>query len=142
MRSHRALTLIEVLASTVLLTMLAATCMPLLQRAMRTLEEDPASLAAPIIDLEQLADEFLADLGRQAVDPTQTAELSWSAHPELAPVQVQLLVGGDESSGNDDARLRGRWLKVSCAACSVLRWIPEPAQEQGQPASDSGESSP
>ena len=105
------MTLIEVLASTVLLTMLAATCVPLLQGAMRTLKENTATSAAAITDLEQFADEFLADLGEQgsSLEPTETAQVIRSAHSDLGPVQVQLLLPDDCAQGRlmGQRKLRG-----------------------------------
>ena len=128
MREGRGLTLVEVLAATVLLAILAATCMPLLQRAMRALEtiKQPFEL----LELAQFADSLLADPSAFGVEaPSQLAELqlSWPEQPDRSLITVRRLSASDPESDH-------AWLTFSCGGRAVYRWVPlEPEPEERVP---------
>lgn len=118
MRIRRALTLVEVLAATVLLAMLAAACMPLLQRAMRGLDEPEAPFNP--VELAQLADSFLADPSAFGVEsPSEQDELHfpWPEHPQRPPVTVRRLTA-------QDAEADHTWLAFSSGKTFIFRWVP------------------
>ena len=118
MRPRRALTLVEVLAATVLLAMLAAVCMPLLQGAMRALDE-PETPFNPA-ELSQLADSFLADASAfSAKSPSEQDELHfpWPEHPQRPLVTVRRLTA-------QDAEADHTWLAFSSSDTVIFRWVP------------------
>ncbi len=118
MRIRRALTLVEVLAATVLLAMLAATCMPLLQRAMRALDEPEAPFNP--LELSQLADSFLADPSAFGVEsPCDQDELHfpWPEHPQRPPVTVRCLTA-------QATEVDHTWLAFSSGNTFIFRWVP------------------
>ena len=118
MRPRRALTLVEVLAATVLLAMLAAACMPLLQRAMRGLDEPDAPFNP--LELSQLAASLLADASAFSVEsPYQQDELQlpWPEHPQRPPVTVRRLMAQDVESDH-------AWLAFSSGKTFIFRWVP------------------
>lgn len=119
MRPRRALTLVEVLAATVLLAMLAAACMPLLQRAMRGMGAPPEAPFNPV-ELAQLADSFLADpsaFGVESPSEQDELQLPWPEHPQRPPVTVRRLTA-------QDAEADHTWLAFSCASWAIHRWVP------------------
>ncbi|MCH8166197.1 MAG: type II secretion system protein [Planctomycetes bacterium] len=121
MRARRALTLVEVLAATVLLAMLAATCMPLLQRAMRALDEpSPPDAPFELVELSQLADSFLADASAFGVEsPSEQDELQlpWPEHTQRPPVIVRRLTAQDADADHT-------WLAFSSGKTFIFRWVP------------------
>ncbi len=121
MRPRRALTLVEVVAATVLLAMLAAACMGLLQRAMRGLDEpSPPDAPFELFELSQLADSFLADASAFGVEsPSEHDELQlpWPEHPQRPPVTVHHLTAQDADADH-------LWLAFSSGKTFIFRWIP------------------
>ena len=121
MRIRRALTLVEVLAATVLLAMLAAACMPLLQRAMRALRAPPPPDAPfELFELSQLADSFLADASAFGVEsPSEQDELQlpWPEHPQRPPVIVRRLTA-------QATEVDHTWLAFSSGKTFIFRWVP------------------
>ena len=118
MRLRRALTLVEVLAATVLLAMLAAACMPLLQRAMRGLDEPDAPFNP--LELSQLADSFLGDPSAFSVEsPSEqdALQLPWPEHPEHPLVIVRRLTARDADADHT-------WLAFSSGKTFIFRWVP------------------
>lgn len=121
MRLRRAMTLVEVLAATVLLAMLAAACMPLLQRAMRALDE-PSPPDAPfgLLELSQLADSFLADasaFGVESLSEQDELQLPWPEHPQRPVVTVRRLTAQDAEADHS-------WLAFSSGKTCIFRWVP------------------
>ena len=118
MRERRGQTLIEVLAATVLLAILAATCMPLLQRAMRALQTTKPPFE--LLELAQFADSLVADPSAFGVEaPSQLAELQlpWPEHHDRPLITVRRLSTSDPESDH-------AWLTFSCGGGAVYRWVP------------------
>ena len=111
------LTLVEVLASTVLLTLLAATCVPLLRQAMRALHETepPVKLS----ELVQFAEGFSAGLAGfepESLSEQDYLELPWPEEPDRPAITVRRLIADDEDAGHT-------WLTFTCDRWTVSRWI-------------------
>lgn len=119
MRIRRALTLVEVLAATVLLAMLAAACMPLLQRAMRGLGAPPEA-PFELFELSQLADSFIADafnFGVESSSEQDELHFPWPEHPQRPQVTVRRLTA-------QDAEADHTWLAFSSSKTFIFRWVP------------------
>lgn len=118
MMRRRGLTLLEVLASTVLLTLLASACLPLLRQAMSDLRQTDEPFA--LVELTQLAELFLADPSAFGVEslPSEPHELHlpWPEQPDRSPVTVRRLSA--DSSQHDHA-----WVSFSCEGQRVFRWL-------------------
>ena len=133
MTARRGLTLVEVLASTVLLTLIAATCVPVLRQAMDAAREPTRSI--DLVDLAELADQLAGD--PDALGPLGAEgqlELPWPDQPDHPAVLISRL----ESAGGDE--VDHAWLTFNCDGWSVTRWIviesdaaPEDADQQGSP---------
>ena len=119
MRSHRGLTLIEVLTATVLMAILVGTCVPILRQASRAMYLPVRPFE--IRELATLADQFVADpatFGLEEALPEQPFELNWpETVPDRPPVLVSRLHGEDAEDGHE-------WLVFSCAHVTVVRWLP------------------
>jgi prepilin-type N-terminal cleavage/methylation domain-containing protein len=133
MNVSRGLTLLEVLASVVLLTMLAAACLPLLQKATRTIAETQAQSSSEFLVIAEFADKLLkepATFGVSDLAEIETLSLSWPDHPELEQITIEKFTAPMEQSGSElKEQLRGAWLKIECNGEVVYRWIPLPAQD-------------
>lgn len=118
MKRSRAFTLIEALAATALLAVVAVACMPVLQSAAR-IAKDPAAAVDPGA-LAALAD-------RIAAEPEQFG----LAEPAK---QVSVLWPEDLGSGTEpasavlyiDAEAGDRWVVAACSTRTALRWLPPP----------------
>lgn len=120
MNSRRGLTLIEVLAATVLLSMLAASCIPLLRLAMTDLRHQDESF--DLIELSLFVDEMLAEPSEFNLDSAMFAETSehtinWPKSTTGTSVIMRRLV-------SDNPKANHAWLSFSCNGKSVFRWIP------------------
>lgn len=120
MNNRRGLTLIEVLAATVLLSMIAASCVPLLRLAMNDLrhQDEPFDL----IELSLFVDEVLAEPTEFNLDPetfteSSDCQIDWPDSSDGNSVTMSRLI-------NDDSTANHAWLKFSCNNQSVFRWIP------------------
>lgn len=127
MMRHRGLTLLEVLASTVLLTMLAWACVPLLRQAMNDLRQPDEPFA--LVELTQLAELFLADPAAFGVEslPSQVDELHlpWPEQSDRTPVIVHRL--STDAGPHDHA-----WVSFTSGEQRIFRWITiEDEQEFG-----------
>ncbi len=115
---RRGLTLLEVLASTVLLTMLASACLPLLRQAMSDLR--PTDEPFALVELTQLAELFLADPSAFGVEslPLQLDELHlpWPEQPDRSPITVR------RWSADAPPPDHG-WLSFSCEGQRIFRWL-------------------
>ncbi len=118
MMRHRGLTLLEVLASTVLLTMLAWACVPLLRKAMNDLRQPDEQFA--LVELTQLAERFLVDPAAFGVEspPSERDELhlSWPEQSDRSPVIVRRLSA--QAGPHDHA-----WLSFTGEGQRIFRWI-------------------
>ncbi|MEE9128652.1 MAG: prepilin-type N-terminal cleavage/methylation domain-containing protein [Phycisphaerales bacterium] len=128
MMRRRGLTLLEVLASTVLLTMLASACLSLLRQAMSDLRQMDEPFA--LVELTQLAELFLADPSAFGVEslPSQSDELHlpWPERPGRSPVTVRRL--STDTSPHDHA-----WLSFSCEGQRIFRWLAVEAERESEP---------
>lgn len=123
MSARRGLTLVEVLAATVLLTVLAGACVPLMERAMRALD-DPA---APIdrFELAVLADQFMdepAAFGMERPPQDETIFLTWPEQLDRPPVTVRRLRASDTDVDH-------AWIEFACGEAAVWRWIADEPQK-------------
>ena len=124
MRRHHGLTLVEVLAATVLLAILAAACVLLLQRAMRALQ--PPDPGFEFLELAQLADLFIADpstLGGEALPQEGEHQALWPEHPDRPLITVHRLTANDPEA-------EYAWLVVSSGQWAVHRWVPNDREEE------------
>lgn len=146
MTNHRALTLIEVLASIVLLTILAGSCVPLLQRAMRTLgEQQPRSVS--MVELGLLANKLMQEPATFSIDDLSKLDslsLPCPEHPDRDPVEVKLLTAAESVDVKpSEERIPGIWLRLACDGQVIYRWLPAPPEEdQGASEPSSKESRP
>ncbi len=128
MMCRRGLTLLEVLASTVLLTMLAGACVPLLRKAMNDLRRPDEPFA--LVELTQLAELFLIDPPAFGVEslPSQLDELHlpWPERPGRSPVTVRRL--STDAPPHDHA-----WLSFSCEGQRIFRWLAVEAEGETEP---------
>lgn len=116
--TRRGLTLVEVLAATVLLAAMAAACMPLMQRAMRDLEGTPPQF--DLHELSEVADALVATPGVFGVEDLTGVEQAQVAWPEDAGrpiIAITRLPAGEEKPDH-------AWLSVTCGGWQVYRWIP------------------
>ena len=131
MTRRRGLTLLEVLASTVLLTMLASACLPLLRQAMRDLR--PTDEPFALVELTQLAERFLADPSAFGVEslPSQLDELHlpWPERPDRSPVTVRRLTADAPPPPPHDHA----WLSFSCEGQRIFRWLAVEAEPDSEP---------
>lgn len=131
MTRHRGLTLLEVLASTVLLTLLATACLPLLRQAMSDLR--PTDEPFALVELTQLAELFLADppaFGFESL-PSQLDELHlpWPERPGRSPVTVHRWIADTPPPPPHDHA----WLSFSCEGQTIFRWLAAEAEPESEP---------
>lgn len=126
MTSCRALTLIEVLVSIVILSMLAGTCVPLMRDSMRSLR-DPSITKGDIGELAAFADEVMArptGFGVATWREVTELTLAWPQHPDRSPVSVS--VGRAAGIEIDHG-----WVVFTCDGLTVSRWAHiEPEQAE------------
>ncbi len=122
---RRGLTLIEVLAATVLLSLIAATCLPLMQKATR----DLAALHAPptwdITDLQDLMEEVTEEPLAFGLEdwPPVAANIAWPEGGSRPPVDVRRI---HEVSGHV-------WLEAVCDDHSIFVWVVLPEEPEEAP---------
>ncbi len=142
MRGRRGLTLLEVLASAVLLAVLAAACVPLLAAAMRDLEDE-----RPPFEYGELV-EFVDSLVAQGADvgpghassasegAAHSQEQAWFAGTAEAETEVPWPAEQADRPPVRVRRLRAEpdarhgWLVFSAGAWTVCRWV-EIRDEEG-----------
>ena len=123
MRYGRGLTLIEVLASTALLAMMAAACVPLLRQSMRAAREPEHPIE--LLELAQIASGFLADPSALKLGQERgSREMPWPDHPERPPIAFERLTSEDVGANH-------AWVTFTCAGLTVSRWVPveQPGEE-------------
>ncbi len=120
MTERRGMTLLEVLAATVLLAVLAGACVPILRHAARALNTAPASF--DLRELAVLADAFVegpSEFGVARDSIPSEFELNWPESPERDPVTVRI-VTPDAPNAED------LWLTFATHEWFVLRWMKRP----------------
>ncbi|MCH8314449.1 MAG: type II secretion system protein [Planctomycetes bacterium] len=128
---RRGLTLLEVLASTVLLTMLASACLPLLRQAMSDLRQTDEPFA--LVELTQLAELFLADPSAFGVEslPLESDELHlpWPERPGRSPVTVRRWRADTPPPPPHDHA----WVSFSCEGQRIFRWLAVETERESEP---------
>ncbi|MCH8825290.1 MAG: prepilin-type N-terminal cleavage/methylation domain-containing protein [Planctomycetes bacterium] len=120
MNRIRGLTLIEVLAATVLLSMLAASCIPLLRLAMTDLRHQDESF--DLIELSLFVDEVLSkptdfNLDLEMIAQSSQHTINWPDSATGASIIMRRLV-------SDNPKVDHAWLCFTSNGQSVFRWIP------------------
>ena len=122
------LTLVEVLASTVLLALMASVCVPLLQGSIRALR--PATTSVPVVELAALADAFVlapGSFGDETLDlgTLEMMSLGWPDDPDRPEITVTRLAPAesDVEDDEDPTRLEYVWLAFTCADVTLWRWV-------------------
>ncbi len=115
---RRGLTLIEVLAATVLLSLIAATCLPLMQKAARDLAAAPTSPTWDIIELQDYLDEVADDPTGFGIEvwPPDAATINW---PDGAMRSAVELRRAHETATHV-------WLEASCDGQRIFVWAALP----------------
>jgi len=136
--TRRAMTLVEALAATVLLAVLAGACLPLMQQAMRSLREADAA-GFDVRDLSLMADAFVAEpeaFTTVPFDDMTEIEVAWPDTADRDPVRVERLVRVDApatDTPDDDDDDDHAWLVFSCGPFTVCRWVPIEGASEGEP---------
>lgn len=140
MTAPRGLTLLETLAATVILSLIAVACIPMLQDARASLEQ-PSAPACDLIELALLADAVMADPKAHGLDAWPNFEgavLQWpeetvQREPQLAlrPVQVTVLTPSIDDPGQHERR--HQWVSFMCDGVGVLRWTAVAEAQEVQP---------
>jgi hypothetical protein len=132
MRRTLGLTLLEVLASLALLSMIAATCVPLLERAMRVMAGTRATDGPLVTDLAEVANSALNEPGKYQIENWQIVEsftIPWQDHAAREPLAVVRMTSGETET--DSQRINGDWVKFTFETTTIYRWIPV---EESQPS--------
>ena len=144
---RRGLTLLEVLAATVLMTMIAAACIPILRSAASLLRDEDDDR----INVHELAcflDSWLQEHGDDLA-PEEFAdgiELAWPEDPHRPPVYVQLLSASNETADHiwliftptpgtpgSGQRESGGYGVDAGTGPVIIRWVAvEPDEGEGQ----------
>ncbi len=124
---RRAMTLIEVLAATVLLAILSSVCAALL-RTVPAMSAAESKDAAPIdiLALERLADRLLDDEGfRERIIADSSADFAadWPDDTGRPPVRIRRVI--PEASGDEPAHA---WIAFSCADVIAWRYVALPKE--------------
>ncbi len=125
--SHRAMTLIEVLAATVLLAILGSVCASVL-RSVSVIPTDPASgtVSVDMLSLERAVNELLDDPDlRERVIADASAEISlpWPDEPARPAIQARRVEHESAAEESEHA-----WVAFSCEQCIVWRCIALPKE--------------
>jgi prepilin-type N-terminal cleavage/methylation domain-containing protein len=117
MMQRRGLTLIEVLAATVLISLIAVTCLPVMQQAAVTLRETAGGVTAR--ELALLADTWLEEATPDFSDRNQScrSSLPWPDDPMRLPVEAELITTADPDADH-------AWLTFTYGDLTIVRWIP------------------
>lgn len=144
MSKRHGLTLVEVLASAVLLAVIATASLPVLRASMTQLDAARSSARADfgLEELATAADFALADpamLGVASTDEvTEEVEIPWPDHPERPPIVIRRLgtSTSQTKADSDDAAIPAAeyiWFEFVCAGWMVYRLVPvQPAAEEEQ----------
>ena len=139
-RRLRGLTMIEVLASLVLLSLIAATCIPMLRAA----AIDDTTLAAgdpehdeALADLAGVVDQALAQWREGESDETDPQSIASAIAGSLDASEGEINMGVLELAG-ESANVRSIWIVFRRDGLQVVRWLPRPSDEDDE-ASFEGE---
>jgi hypothetical protein len=127
--SRRGLTFVEILAATVLLSLLVAACLPVLTESMAALGRE--TLLPDTVGLARVADRFLSDPAAFDVkdfSPRETESLEIVIpedlrEPNLEVVHVKVL-------GLESHDVEHCWLIFGSEALAVARWMKLPPLEE------------
>lgn len=121
---RRGLTLIEVLAATVLFSLLVVTVVPLLNQSVRVLEELEIN-AVDLSELSTLADALIKDPLAYGVSfpLAQRIEVAWPDDSLAPPITVRM----ESTSASSDEPTHAR-LIFACDGWAIVRWV-EMAEE-------------
>ncbi len=123
--TRRGLTLIEVLAATVLLSLIAATCLPLMQRATRDLSAAPVRPTWDLVELQDLMQLVAEDplvYGVEMWPPIETS-INWPDAGSRPPIQLRRAHETTDSV----------WLEASCEGHRVFVWAALPDEPEATP---------
>ena len=124
---RRALTLIEVLAATVLLAILSSVCASLLRSAPVAVAHESGDMAAiDMLALERLADELITEddfLARLTTDSSADIIIGWPDRPARPPMRIRRVELG--ASGDEPTHA---WVAFSCGELIVWRFIDLPEE--------------
>jgi len=115
--SRRGLTLLEVLAATVLLAILAGACVPMLRSALPALR--PPQRQFELLELARVADSVVAEpsvFGVDAVSEAGEQRMGWPGHTDRPVITIRLLAA-------DDSDPEHGWLVFSSGGWTVHRWM-------------------
>ena len=127
MMIRRGLTLLEVLASLVLLAMLTAACVPLLQRAMRVLHDCQASDSRIDIQFTQLVDKAIAEPATFGITDwsfVDSITIAWPEDQAREPILVQVIKAIQPGQQPESEKLLlGNWLQFQSNGVRAYRWV-------------------
>jgi len=127
--SRRGLTLLEVLAATVLLAMIGSACAPVIAQALRHCHESPPTTTD--FELNNLADQFIESPGAREMSgqntstPDASMELSKPGENPGDQITVNICSANARQINADH-----QWLIFECNGRSVCRWMPLTAGDQ------------
>lgn len=121
-RCRRGLTLIELLASVVMLAAMAAACVPVLQRANELLRGVEGGDVDPV-ELGLVVDELVGDATAELLDGT---ELLWPDAASSPPIVARALYARDADATHD-------WVVFEAGGAAVYRWVERPEIEETTP---------
>ncbi len=133
----RGLTLLEVLAATMMLALLAATCSPIIAKAMALVRQGgAAALASPTVslpELEEVADAFMADpkqfgVATAHLHEIEHVEFTCPSSPHAGAADASPLAGCIVRVARLGAPENAKhfWLVFACEESKVVRWVPLP----------------
>ena len=118
MNPRSGMTLVEVLAALMLLTLIATTAVPVMRYAFGTLRAAP--LGEELSELGELADAFLEDpaaFGFPGALPDEGV-LVWTDEPGREPARFRVLA-------SNEADLQHAWVAVQAQGVAVFRFLEE-----------------
>lgn len=125
--SRRAMTLIEVLAATVLLAILSGVCASLLRSVpVMTTESGANTTLIDILALEGAADKLLDDVGlrdRLTADTSAEFSMPWPEEPARPSIQIRRIEYESTAEKPEHA-----WVAFSCEQIIVWRCIELPRE--------------
>lgn len=127
--SHRAMTLVEVLAATVLLAMVAGTCASLLRSVAQ--HANDGDLVLRTDELAELADRWLRDRAVESAPPAldwpqfrgSELDCAWPTNPARDHIRVRLV-----QCKEGDVRC---WIELESGGARVWRWCPADRDDPG-----------
>jgi prepilin-type N-terminal cleavage/methylation domain-containing protein len=123
---RRAMTLIELLASLVLLSLVASVCVPIFQQSSRLLRLETANSALSELhaDLSRLASDLIAEPKRFGIENDLLEghkAIPWPDGTHASAVVIEPIA--QTRNFKDQSKTVGGWIRFSCEACEVYRWV-------------------